>query len=66
MTGTAAYEILFTGYENGILGCERERNGSMDPDTIDFFTDQAVVGDPYPYLRALRSGRRSPANRTTA
>lgn len=33
----------------------------MDPDTIDFFTDQSVVGDPYPYLRALRE--RSPVTR---
>ncbi|MFL0275775.1 cytochrome P450 [Mycobacterium sp. SMC-19] len=33
----------------------------MDPDAIDFFTDQAVVGDPYPYLRALRE--RSPVTR---
>ncbi|MEB3019539.1 cytochrome P450 [[Mycobacterium] crassicus] len=24
-----------------------------DPDVIDFFTDQGVVDDPYPYLRAL-------------
>jgi cytochrome P450 len=33
----------------------------MNPDDIDFFTDQAVVGDPYPYLRALRE--RSPVTR---
>lgn len=33
----------------------------MDPDTIDFFTDQTVVSDPYPYLRALRE--RSPVTR---
>lgn len=33
----------------------------MDPDTIDFFTDQSVVADPYPYLRALRD--RSPVTR---
>lgn len=27
----------------------------MDPDAIDFFRDDAVVADPYPYLHAMRA-----------
>ena len=38
-----------------------------DPESIDFFRDEALVEDPYPYFEQLRDrSARSSANRTTA